>query len=130
MQLELSDIVKILNRIETLENKVASLELRIAEFDNSQNAVFDRPTFPVGEVSEKYKGLAEYLYEKWEKKIELSYSQIEGILGFNLPPTAYNLPQTYWANTKTHSYASSWLAVGYKAKVSGDKKIVFERNLY
>ena len=130
MQLELSDIVKILNRIETLENKVASLELRIAEFDNSQNAVFDRPTFPVGEVSEKYKGLAEYLYEKWEKKIELSYSQIEDILGFNLPPTAYNLPQAYWANTKTHSYASSWLAVGYKAKVLGDKKIVFERNLY
>ena len=130
MQLELSDIIKIFNRIETLENKVAALESRIMEFDNGQNTMFARPAFPVGEVSEKYKALAEYLYEKWERKIELTYAQIEDILGFNLPPTAYNLPQSYWANTKTHSYASSWLAIGYKAKVSNTQKVVFERSIY
>lgn len=130
MQLELSDLVKIFNRIETLENKVATLENRLAELNNNKNTVINRPSFPVGKVSGKYKALTEYLYGKWDKKIELSYEQIEDILGFTLPPTAYNLPQSYWANTQTHSYASSWLAIGYKAKVVSNQKIIFERNLY
>ena len=117
--------------METLENKVAALEARIAEFDDRQNIVLDRPAFPVGKVSEKYKALAEFLYEKWEKKVELSYAKIEDILGFHLPSTAYNLPQSYWANTKTHSYASAWMALGYKAKVSDSNNIViFERSIY
>ena len=69
--------------------------------------------------------------EKWEKKIELTYSQIETILGSPLPPTAYNIPLSYWANTETHSYAKgSWLAVGYKAKVSGPQKVIFARNVF
>jgi hypothetical protein len=61
----------------------------------------------------------------------LSYAQIEEILEFPLPPTAYNLPQSFWANTETHSYAKgSWLAVGYKAKVVENQRVVFERSIY
>ena len=130
MQLELDEIVKILNRIEALECKVSELEAYIKAQDNAKSPVLERPAFPVGEVSEKYKALTEYLYESWERKIELNYAQIEDILGFALPPTAYKLPFSYWANTKTHSYASSWLAIGYKAKVIDAQKIVFERELY
>ena len=130
MQLELTDVVKILNRIESLESKVSMLEEKVKELGGKSNTITNRPAFPVGKVSDKYKGLAEYLYEKWDKRIELSYKQIEEVLGFSLPPTAYNLPQSYWANTQTHSYASSWLAVGYKAKVIEMQKILFERNLY
>ena len=130
MQLELSDFIKLYNRIEMLEAKVAALEEKMAEVEVQQCTMSDRPAFPVGKVSEKYKRLAEYLYEKWDRKIELSYAQIEEILGFNLPPTAYNLAFSYWANTKTHSYASSWLEVGYKAKVIGEQRVSFERNLY
>ena len=131
MQIELSDIIKIMNRIETLENKVAMLESRLAVSSGTQSAFSNRPSFPVEKISDKYKRLAEYLYEKWDKKIELTYAQIEEILGFSLPPTAYNLPQSFWANTETHSYAKgSWLAVGYKAKVVENQKVVFERNLY
>ena len=131
MQIELSDMVKIMNRIETLESKVAILESRLAVSSESQNAFGNRPSFPAEKISDKYKGLAEYLYEKWDRKIELTYAQIEEILGFSLPPTAYNLPQSFWANTETHSYAKgSWLAVGYKAKVAENQKVVFERNLY
>lgn len=129
MQLELDEIVKILNRIESLECRVTELEACIK--NNSNKApMMPRPAFPVGKVSAKYKSLAEYLYENWERKIELSYMQIEDILGFSLPPTAYKLPLSYWANTTTHSYASSWLAVGYKAKVTDTQKVVFERDLY
>lgn len=131
MQIELSDMVKIINRIETLESKVAMLESRLADVSGNQNMLLNRPAFPTEKISDKYKGLAEYLYEKWDRKIELTYAQIEEIIGFTLPPTAYNLPQSFWANTETHSYAKgSWLAVEYKAKVAGDQKIVFERSLY
>lgn len=130
MQLELSDIVKIFNRIDTLERRVAALETRIAELDNNQHTAITRPAFPIRQVSEKYKALAEYLYEKWERKIELDYTKLEDILGFSLPSTAYNYPQSFWANTHTHSYASSWLAIGYKAKVISETKILFERNIY
>ena len=131
MQLELSDIVKLFNRIEALENKVATLEARMATLNDNSNAFSNRPAFPTEKISDKYKRLAEYLYEKWDRKIELSYAQIEEILEFPLPPTAYNLPQSFWANTETHSYAKgSWLAVEYKAKVVGNQMVVFERNLY
>ena len=131
MQIELSDLIKIMNRIEALESKVAMLESRLTISNESQNAFVNRPPFPTHKISDKYKGLAEYLYEKWDKKIALTYAQIEEILGFSLPPTAYNLPQSFWANTETHSYAKgSWLAVGYKAKVAENQKVVFERNLY
>lgn len=131
MQLELSDLVKIFNRIEELESRVATLEASMESLKENRNNFVNRPSFPVEKISDKYKGLAEYLYQNWDKKIELSYQEIEEILGFSLPPTAYNLPQSYWANTETHSYAKgSWLAVGYKAKVVGIEKVVFERSLY
>jgi len=48
-----------------------------------------------------------------------------------LPASAHNLPQSYWANTEYHTYAKSWLKLGYKAKVDVEnKKVIFERNLY
>ena len=64
------------------------------------------------------------------KRITLSYGEIEAILGFKLPPTAYKIPRSYWANTLTHTYATSWLSVGYKAKVDTDTfTVTFDRNL-
>ncbi len=138
MQIELSDLITLYNRIEMIERKneelemkIVELQTRILELEGRGNIPANRPSFPVQKVGEKYKKLAEYLYEKWERSIELTYTQIEEILGFSLPPTAYNLPQSYWANTETHSYAKgSWLAVGYKAKVMGSQKVKFERNIY
>lgn len=131
MQLEMTDLVAILNRIQMLEDRVAALESAVPRTQTAKTAVLERPEFPAERISEKYKRLSEYLYEKWDKRIRLSYSKITEILGFELPPTAYNFPKSYWANTKSHPYASSWLEIGYKAKVDGEKQIVvFERNLF
>ena len=130
MQIELADIVKLYNRIDELEKRVAQLEERV----NSQQTSVpyaERPAFPTECANSKYKGLSEFLYESWEKRIVLSYEQLENILGFSLPASAHNLPQSYWANTEYHTYAKSWLKLGYKAKVDTEnKKVIFERNLY
>ena len=131
MQLEMSDLVSILDRMRALEERVSQLEEALKSEEKGRKTPANRPPFPVGEVSEKYRRLAEYLYERWERRIELRYAEIEEILGFALPPTAHRLPQSYWANTKSHSYASGWLAVGYKVKIGKEKGVVvFERNLY
>ena len=127
--MELGTIVlELMSRIQVLEKKVEVLEGR-----NVCNSTVNerKPAFPAGKISDKYMPLAEYLYETWEKRIAMSYKKIEEILGFVLPDTAYNFPQSYWANTKTHSYASAWMEIGYKAKYNNEtKEVTFEKGLY
>ncbi len=130
MQLELTDIVKLYNRIDELEKRVAQLEEKVNMQQNNISYV-ERPTFPAECANSKYKALSEFLYGSWEKRILLSYEQLEDILGFALPASAHNLPQSYWANTEYHTYAKSWLKLGYKAKVDAENKnVIFERNIY
>ena len=131
MQIELSDIVKLYNRIEELEKRVAQLEEKSNVPQSASAFCVERPAFPVECANSKYKALSEFLYERWEKRILLSYDQLEDILGFSLPASAHTLPQSYWANTEYHTYAKSWLKLGYKVKVdTQNKKVIFERNLY
>ena len=124
-------VLELFSRVQVLEKKVAELETKQHQSSAIDTPFYNRPDFPADKVSDKYKGLAEYLYQNWDKKIEMTYAEIENALGFPLPRTAYNLPQSYWANTKTHSYAKgSWLAVGYRAKIVDNERICFERNVY
>lgn len=105
-------MLEMLERIKMLENKVKVLEEKI------ENTTIPKPqtAMQLDKVSSKYRGLTEYLLSSNETKVTLSYSQIEEILGFPLPNTARKFKQSYWANTNTHSYASSWMNVGYKAR--------------
>ena len=131
MQLELADIVKLYNRIDELEKRVAQLEAQTNKQSPAKLSYAERPAFPAECANSKYKALSEFLYESWEKRIILSYEELESILGFSLPTSVHNLPQSYWANTEYHTYAKSWLKLGYKAKVDAEnKKVIFERNLY
>ena len=124
-------ILELLSRIKVLEEKVKALEEKDLSCGNSGAKVQEKPAFPKDKVRGKYRALAEFLYEKWEKRITLSYEEIEGILDFKLPPTAYNIPRSYWANTLTHPYAASWIEVGYKAKVDIEaQRVTFERSSY
>ena len=119
-------ILEMLERIKVLENKVKELEEKIENTPAPQ----PQANVQLDKVSAKYRGLAEYLLSSNETRVTLSYTQIEDILGFALPDTARKFKQSYWANTETHSYASSWMAVGYKARVDTESDIVtFIKNL-
>lgn len=119
-------MLEMLERIKVLENKVKVLEDKIENTPEPQPQV----VVQLDKVSAKYRGLAEYLLSSNETRVALSYSQIEKILGFALPDTARKFKQSYWANTETHSYASSWMAVGYKARVDVERDTVtFIKNL-
>lgn len=120
------------------EGKIAALETRIAQIESRQ--ALQGAAFPAEKISRKYRGLALFLFNSQQDTVLLTYGQIEEKLGFALPPTAYNLPQSYWANTAGHSYSSAWMAVGYKARIQGgntpvqaenrrEKTVLFEREL-
>ena len=119
-------MLEMLERIKVLENKVKVLEEKIESTSTAQS----QTAIQLDKVSAKYRGMAEYLLSSNETRVTLTYSQIEEILGFALPDTARKFKQSYWANTETHSYASSWMAVGYKTRVDVDNDTVtFVKNL-
>ena len=118
-------ILEMLERIKVLENKVKAIE---EERENSK-IESSRDSVDLNKVSAKYRPLAEYLVRSASTRVELSYAEIEAILGFRLPDTARNFKQSFWANTKTHSYASSWLEIGYKTRVDAKSdKVTFVKN--
>ena len=119
-------MLEMLERIKVLENKVKVLEEKIESTSTAQS----QTAIQLDKVSAKYRGLAEYLLSSNETRVTLTYSQIEEILGFALPDTARKSTQSFWATTETHSYASSWMAVGYKTRVDVDNDTVtFVKNL-
>lgn len=118
-------ILEMLERIKVLENKVRSLE----EASEKIKTNLPQKGVDLNNVSVKYRPLAEYIIKSDLTRVVLSYKEIENILGFKLPATARNFKQSFWANTKTHSYASSWLGIGYKARVDvNTDKVTFIKN--
>lgn len=119
-------LLEMLERIKTLESKVQSLEERTC----SAPAAPSQEKGKLDSVSLKYRKLAEYLLSSNQMRVTLSYPEIEEILGFTLPDTARNYKQSFWANTMTHSYASSWMGVGYKAQIdTSSDNVTFIKNL-
>lgn len=60
----------------------------------------------------KYYKLENYLIQSEGLVLTLSFSEIEKILGFALPSSAYK-HEALWANSKSHSIALAWLNAGY-----------------
>lgn len=135
-------ILELMSRIQILEEKVCALESAhetkreeevpaiTSEKGVSTLASKAAPTQTVdfSKVSPKYRPLAVYLAERNEKATTLNYTQLQEILGFELPSSAQNHMNQYWANTDRHSYSSSWLNVGYKTRVNvANKTVTFEK---
>lgn len=113
-------IIDLLNRIVTLEDRVAKLE------SVGSGARPNVPDLPSG--SKKYRFLSDYLRESNQPRVKLSYDEIEEILRFKLPDSAA-VHRTFWANTTSHSIALSWLSVNYSVVEANleDRYIVFEK---
>ena len=113
-------ILDLLNRIVTLEDKVAKLE-KLGS--GVQSNSLDLPA-----RSKKYRFLSDYLHQSNSPSVKLSYSEIEDILKFKLPDSAAT-HRAFWANTTSHSIALSWLSVNYSVVEANleEKYIIFEK---
>jgi len=119
-------LLEMLERIKVLEGKVQNLEAQLHPVPEALPQDRER----LNSVSLKYRKLAEYLLSSNETRVTLSYPQIEEILGFTLPDSARNFKPSFWANTKTHSYSSSWMGVGYKTQIDPNSdSVTFVKNL-
>ena len=78
----------------------------------------------------KYSLLFEFLAERSGNQIEITFSELEQILGFKLPDSAY-LYRPWWANQAKsgHSQAMAWDTAGGKTKLVNleEEKLMFER---
>ena len=114
-------IVELFDRIKTLEARVSKLELEIGN---------NKPTVPEKKSNsgQKYRALTNFLKKSETERIELSFCQIEDLIGFELSPSARN-NRANWANSTSQSLACSWLKAGYKT-VEVDlsrERVVFEK---
>lgn len=61
----------------------------------------------------KYELLMKYFKKLDSNKVLLTYDDIEKIIGFKLPKSAYQY-NAYWGASKTHTITRSWIENGWK----------------
>ena len=75
----------------------------------------------------KYDPLSERLRDSRRREVRLSFSEIEDLLGAELPRGARERP-SWWASGDT-PHAAAWTAAGYEADVDLDDETVVYRRL-
>lgn len=77
----------------------------------------------------KYDPLTDYLSSSDRDRIQLSFADIESILGFSLGRSPHN-HRAWWSNGG-HSHASAWLDAGFKVEVVNliDEWVVFSKDV-
>ena len=68
-------------------------------------------TKTAGQSCGKYAPLLQFLQKQTAKQLIMTYKEVEAILGFQLPNSAYNY--TMWWNPRGHSHCQAWLQAGY-----------------
>lgn len=68
----------------------------------------------------KYVSLEQFLLSSGQDCINMNFSEIERILGFDLPKSAYTY-EAWWANGG-HSQANAWMGAGYKVERANPKE--------
>lgn len=97
---------------------------------------FETTNILANSFNSKYSPLYNYLIriEKKESSIELKFKEIEEILSFPLPKSAYTYRE-WWANPTSkqdHPYAQSWLKADWKVDTVNfdDKSVRFVRSAF
>ena len=66
-----------------------------------------------GPSASSYAAIGTHLSGSSDRETTLSFDEIEGIIGRELPASAHR-HRAWWANTDTHSQALTWLSAGWK----------------
>ena len=77
----------------------------------------------------KYESLPQFLSSGTVSTRRMSFEQIERVLGFKLPKSAYE-HEAWWSNNPTgHSHARAWLSAGWRTQDVdlSERKVTFER---
>jgi hypothetical protein len=82
----------------------------------SAPASLSRPPVRRGHRPSKYSPLHDFLLDQRSDRVDLTYSQIEEILGASLPPSSRDHAPMFWANHYggTHVWATQWMDAGWK----------------
>lgn len=78
----------------------------------------------------KYEALPQFLARADRAVRRMSFKEIEGILGFKLPKSAYE-HEAWWSNNATgHSHARAWLELGWRTEAVdlAGRKVTFRRS--
>ena len=64
----------------------------------------------------KYEPLEHFLKKQRTKRWRVAFREIEAMLGFKLPQSAFKYP-AWWSNDETgHSHAKAWLDAGWRTE--------------
>ena len=81
-------------------------------------------------LGDKYSSLSRYLIRRgrFTDRVVLTLAKIEGIIGNNLPLSAFR-SQEWWTNTRSRAQARSWMIVGWAVQEVNlnESKIIFRR---
>src|SRR3972149_6702108 len=78
----------------------------------------------------KYEPLPQFLASAHGAMKRLSFAEIERILGFKLPKSAYE-HEAWWSNNATgHSHARAWMQAGWRTEAVdlAGRKVTFQRS--
>jgi hypothetical protein len=80
---------------------------------------------------QKYRPITEFLLKQNEVAITATFQEIEGILGFALPASAYS-HRAWWANTLSHPQAKSWMEAGWNIRTvtMNERTVVYARPIH
>ena len=77
----------------------------------------------------KYAPLRDFLRSSRGRAIRVGFAELEGILGFRLPDSAYRYPAWWSNNPKGHSHSLAWVDAGWESEqvdVEG-RQVTFRR---
>lgn len=79
----------------------------------------------------RYEPLQRFLSGCRESETPMTFGEVEKILNRNLPESARK-HQAWWANTRSHSHAESWLEAGFRTERLdlGGERVVFVRDIH
>jgi len=96
-----------------MQETISVLKERVGVLEKAMNSTAQEEVPELPTVSKKYRALSDFIIGSDEHELELSFTDIEDLLGFTLPPSARQ-HRAFWANAPSHAIASSWMSAGYE----------------